>query len=38
MVNEGIGSRPGASAEEIDTAMKLGANHPMGTSCLREGI
>jgi 3-hydroxybutyryl-CoA dehydrogenase len=32
MINEGIGILADgvASAEEIDTAMKLGANHPMG--------
>ena len=32
MVNEAIGVLADgvASAEEIDTAMKLGANHPMG--------
>jgi 3-hydroxybutyryl-CoA dehydrogenase len=32
MINEGVGILADgvASAEEIDTAMKLGANHPMG--------
>ena len=32
MINEGIGIYADgiASAEDIDTAMKLGANHPMG--------
>jgi 3-hydroxybutyryl-CoA dehydrogenase len=32
MINEGIGILADgvATAEEIDTAMKLGANHPMG--------
>jgi 3-hydroxybutyryl-CoA dehydrogenase len=40
MVNEGIGILADgvASAEEIDTAMKLGANHPMGPLALGDLI
>lgn len=36
MVNEAIGiyADGTASAEDIDTAMKLGANHPMGPLAL----
>lgn len=36
MINEGVGilSEGLASAEDIDTAMKLGANHPMGPLAL----
>ena len=40
LVNEGIGILADgiASAEEIDTAMKLGANHPMGPLALGDLI
>lgn len=40
MVNEGIGiyAAGTASAEDIDTAMKLGANHPMGPLALGDMI
>ncbi|MCQ2332329.1 MAG: 3-hydroxybutyryl-CoA dehydrogenase [Paludibacteraceae bacterium] len=40
MVNEGVGILADgvASAEDIDTAMKLGANHPMGPLALGDLI
>ena len=40
MINEGIGILADgvASAEDIDTAMKLGANHPMGPLALGDLI
>ncbi|MEE1204036.1 MAG: 3-hydroxyacyl-CoA dehydrogenase family protein, partial [Bacteroidales bacterium] len=40
LVNEGVGILADgvASAEEIDTAMKLGANHPMGPLALGDLI
>lgn len=40
MINEGIGilAEGIASAEDIDTAMKLGANHPMGPLALGDLI
>jgi 3-hydroxybutyryl-CoA dehydrogenase len=40
MVNEGIGILADgvASAEDIDNAMKLGANHPMGPLALGDLI
>jgi 3-hydroxybutyryl-CoA dehydrogenase len=40
LINEGIGifAEGLASAEDIDTAMKLGANHPMGPLALGDLI
>ena len=40
MINEAIGiyAEGLASAEDIDTAMKLGANHPMGPLALGDLI
>ena len=40
MINEGIAvyAEGVASAEDIDTAMKLGANHPMGPLALGDLI
>ena len=40
MINEAIGiyAEGEASAEDIDTAMKLGANHPMGPLALGDLI
>ena len=40
LVNEGVGILADgiATAEEIDTAMKLGANHPMGPLALGDLI
>ena len=40
MINEGIGlyAEDAANAEDIDTAMRLGANHPMGPLALGDLI
>ena len=40
MINEGIGlyAEDTANAEDIDTAMRLGANHPMGPLALGDLI
>ena len=40
MINEAVGiyAEGVASAEDIDTAMKLGANHPMGPLSLGDLI